>query len=1035
MTRIAPQALTTSPVAAVDALRLGVALFGLGGLGVEVVDRLNNRFHGRPEGIGLHPTYVDSVRADGYASPSGPFGLSFSAAEPRFLASDADYGGVLEQIAAGDPPDWAPPVTPAEARSILSAKLPRMIGFGGQPVSSYVAARLGWPGWEPRVEAGLRAAATADPAAEPLAVVVASLYGGTGIGHLPVFLHELQDRGHENVAVFVALPSQARGLLQPAQVADANARGIAVLRGLLRPRRYKHLFLVGSGNRALSRDPRGAAVEVIASTIGAWLENPASFRAEQATWLGQDLQGAATAERISALGAAEVVFPGDTLARQESCEHAARAWQLVTEISAVELGRATVEGERFAWSDPLTRALEEVTHAPTGSSAVAVFGDDLVVQGQARRVLGWFSAGLPDTEPIEPDGSRACLDGQPRRVRSTDLIRLASSVFRADSAYVVGAVRKARALHLAAFTSTVRDSLLEQLGGSRGIGLGEHPWALRRSTEFAGAAALRLESTATRIRWDLARAHEETEPLRRAREALERAEADLPAQVRTRGRFASQQGIAYLDAVDALFHVEALDLGLSALADHLSALAAVCREQVGPLEELVSELDAHRQACAAAAGGFDRHLRHLRAQPTLVVVPGPEPARAAIAAELARSAAGDVTPDLAVALLSRLRLRLDHGRLGPGRPVLEMPAVEGFTTAAEIRRTAASAVTGALSSDGVTSAVAASYLPALAHSLLEPQYVTCTLADALAVEFAHGWAEGQGGHADQEVVARFLDDRVLSPLLRAAASTVETAGSAGPVQPVTRRTVHLDRRTPRGLGCVAAGTAELVADGIERLLAETGVRATGGAPGRATMTTVVNRVPWHRIVELGGRTLADYRGVTRLPVHVDAAVRRAHELESRACELGHLDGRVLDPDVVLMLDDVAALRGFLALVATGRMPTDDADLLGTTAGTYRVDVAPEGRVRTPDWRVLGPVDDPLGALVELFGHPDSRRLRRAVVATWTQEQAKLLVDCNGDAHRARDMVHLALGEMRLPAGRASEHVAADVTLLARLAII
>jgi len=1033
--RIAPQALTSAPARVDDALLLGVALFGLGGLGVEVVDRLSNRFHGRPEDIGLYPTYVDSVRADGYASPSGPFGLSFSAAEASFLPSDADYASVLEQVAAGRPPDWAPPITAAEARSILSAKLPRMIGFGGQPISSYVAARLGWPAWEQRVDSGLRAAATADPAAEPLAVVVASLYGGTGVGHLPVFLEQLGARGHDNVVVFVALPSQAEGLLQPAQVADAHARGIAVLRGLLRPNRYKHLFLVGSGNRALSRDPRAAAVEVIATTVGAWLENPAAFRAEQATWLGQDLQGATAGERLSALGAAEVVFPVDTLARRESCEHAAGAWGLITGISAAELGRATEEGGRFAWSDPLTRALEEVTHSPVGTSAVAVFGEDQVVHGQVRRALGWFSVALPETQPIEPAGVRSALDGQPRRILAADLVRLATGAFRADDAYVATSVRKARAQHLADFTDAIREALYEQLGGKDGISLGERPWALRRGMEFAGSAARRLDDTAKRIRADLARAHDEGEPLRLAREELELREAALPAMVRTRGHFASRQGIDYLAVLENLFNITMLDLALVQLADHLTVLAAVCREQVRPLEALVAELDGHRQACTAAASEFDRHVRHLRCQPTLSVVPAPGAALTALTAELARTAAGDVTPELPVALLSRLRLRLDRSPGEPDRPVLEMPAVDGFTVAGRTRVTSTSRATGALSSDGVAAAIAASYLPALAYSLLEPQYATCTLADAMAADYTHGWVAGEGGHADADLVARFLGERVLSPLMGAAESTVEVTGSAGLVQPVTRRCVHIDRRTPRGLACVADGTAQLMVDGVERLLAEAAIRVVGGAPGRATMTTVVNRVPWHRVVELGGRALADYQRGTRLPVHVDPAARRAHDLERRAQELGHLRDRILDPDLVVMLDDVAALRSFLALVATGRMPTEDTDLLGSAAGYYRVDVAPAGRVHVPDWRVLGRVDDPLGALVELFAHPDSARLRTGVVEVWSQEQAKVLIDCGGDAQQARDMIALAMFDVHLPVGSAGGRFAADVTLLVRLAIL
>ncbi|MGH3975754.1 MAG: hypothetical protein ACRDS9_20840, partial [Pseudonocardiaceae bacterium] len=365
--RIPPEALSCDP-AGVDAQhRLGVMLCGLGGLGVEVIDRLNNRFHGHPERIGLHALYVDSVRADCYACSSGPFGLSFSAAESRFLASSADYATVLEVIAAGNPPDWAPPITPAEARAILTGKLPRMIGFGGQPVSSFVAANLAWPDWERRVDASRRAAVAVDPAAEPLTVVIASLYGGTGIGHLPLFLRRLKDFGRDNVAVFVALPSHAESLLPPAQVPEAHARGIAGLRGLLRPGLYQHLFLVGSGNRVLSRDPRGSAIEVIASTVGAWLENPAAFRSAQATWLGKDFAGATTVERLSTLGAAEVVFPADTLARRQSCDHAARAWHMVTEIGRDELNRASKDGARFAWSNPMIAELDGVTTALPGT--------------------------------------------------------------------------------------------------------------------------------------------------------------------------------------------------------------------------------------------------------------------------------------------------------------------------------------------------------------------------------------------------------------------------------------------------------------------------------------------------------------------------------------------------------------------------------------------------------------------------------------------------------------------------------------------
>src|SRR5690242_17737072 len=114
MVKIAPEALVSKPGGAAGTGRLGVSLFGLGGLGTQVVDRLLNRYQGQPEAIGLHPTWVDAVRNDSYATFAGPFRPSFSAAENRFLLSDAGYVSVLEEMAAGATPAGAPPITAAE---------------------------------------------------------------------------------------------------------------------------------------------------------------------------------------------------------------------------------------------------------------------------------------------------------------------------------------------------------------------------------------------------------------------------------------------------------------------------------------------------------------------------------------------------------------------------------------------------------------------------------------------------------------------------------------------------------------------------------------------------------------------------------------------------------------------------------------------------------------------------------------------------------------------------------------------------------
>lgn len=1010
MTRIAPEALSCDPVGVDELNRLGVTLLGLGGLGVEVVDRLSNRFHGRPERIGLHSLYVDSVRTDGYASPSGPFRLSFSEAESRFLASEADYAAVLQDVAAGNPPDFPLPITAPEARLILADKLPRMIGFGGQPVSSYVAANLGWPGWEQRVDKKLRAAKAVTPGAEALTVVIASLYGGTGIGHLPLFLDKLKGLEEENVAVFVALPSQAEGLLQPAQVPDAHARGIAGLRGLLQPGLYRHLFLVGSGNRVLSQDPRGSAIEVIASTIAAWLENPAAFRSEQATWLGQDFQGATTGERLSALGAAEVVFPSEALARQQACDHAARAWKMVIEIERDEVNRATADGEQFARSNSMTEQLNEISWTSPGTSAVAVFDSPQVVRNQVRKMYNQFSSSLPDTEPIDPRSVQSALDGQSRTMMSRHLVLWVENIVRSETEHVSNSLAKARERNLKMFMNKVQDWLNQQFDGKNDVRLADRPQVLQYAATFMGAAADLLERMARQIRDDLAWVRDQSEPLRKAREAVESTQNELPSTIQTRGWAGrSPQATDYLVAVEAHFDATMLDLTLAQLADHLDKLAEVCRTHAHPLTKLISEFDKHYQDCVAAASAFDEYLRHFRVQPTLIVVPTRGPGLDALTRELARAAFSDEMTDPARALLSWIVVRRESSKknqLVYSVQYGEEPTVDS-----------------------------ASPLPVLAYSRLQREYANCTLANALAAEYAHGWVPGQGGHPDRALIKRFLDEKVISPLLSAGGSTVELSGAVGKDQKIIRKSVHLDQRPVRKLGRVADGTAELVADVMTEMLTEASVQITPGAPGRATMTTVVNRVPWNRVVEFGGKVMENYRRGTLLPVHLDSAALEAYKIERNARAAGYLRGRdrILDPDVTLLLRDPEALWGFLNLIATDRMPVRKPDPLDRSADVYHIDLAPPGqRVSRPEWRDLGPVDDPLAALRELFHNDESPGLRKAVVETWRQASAKLVVDCGNDEQRTQDMIKKALQDLVLPEGNSGQRFAADVVLLRRV---
>ncbi|MGH3974518.1 MAG: hypothetical protein ACRDS9_14500, partial [Pseudonocardiaceae bacterium] len=232
----------------------------------------------------------------------------------------------------------------------------------------------------------------------------------------------------------------------------------------------------------------------------------------------------------------------------------------------------------------------------------------------------------------------------------------------------------------------------------------------------------------------------------------------------------------------------------------------------------------------------------------------------------------------------------------------------------------------------------------------------------------------------------------------------------------------------------ADGTAELVAEVVTTMLTEADVLVADGAPGRATMTTIINKVPWHRVAEFGGKVMENYHRGTRLPVHLDAAALRAYDVERKARQAGHLRGRdrILDPDVMLLLDDPDALWGFLSLIATGHMPVFHEDPADPNAQAYRIDLAPSGRGRAAEWQRLGPVNDPLATLLELFQNHDSHRLRRAVIATWQQAWAKLVVDCGNDQQRAQDMLQIALWDLDLPAGDSRKLFAADVALLVKV---
>ena len=937
MLTIAPQALSNGPGGAAGAGRLGVHLIGLGGFGCAVAERLSNRYQGQPDAIGLQLTWVDAVLHDAYASPSGPFGLSYNEAESRFLVSDGDYAAVLSEIADGHRPAGDLPITPLEARRILEAKLPPRTGFGGQSVPSYVAATLRFPTWETRLDVGRRDAQEVDQA-PAITIVVASLYGGVGVGHIKIFLERLRDRGVKNVFVFLGMPSHARLTLTLQQLPDAHSRAIGVLRGLLRPDLYTMLFLTGSGNNALVQNPRAAATEVVASSIGAWLENPSGFRTELATWLGSDLQGAGAADRISAIGAGEIVFPLDTFAQTQACEYAERALGLITEITPEQAELAARAGTAFAWADPLTHGLEPVLAAPPSRSAVARFEDEQAVSEQLRTVAAWISMVLPETEPLDPIPLRVVLEQQPAKVSTDELISINNNWARDEHREIEAHCRKARSRHVEQTVTAIHTRLHDEFGGAAGVVLGEQTAVMRRNVELFGTAASLYERTAARIRSDLDDVAEELRPIERAQEALELAAQALPQQqrIKIRGRRLAAEVDTYLDRAQDYFEAVALDGALKWLADHLERLAGACRAQIRGIASLVSELERHRQASAALRGAFESRLAHLEAQPTMRVVPNTPQGRADLLAELARAAAGDVQPQLELALLSRITVHLEVEGHETPVPVLNWPAIPGFTAAAEERVTTVSKSTGAVAANGTASVIAAAYLPRLAHTILEPQYASCTLADALAADFARGWAADAGGHADADLIRRFLDETVVSPILRAAGSTVELVDGPARLQPTTHRTVFLDGRAPRGLRCVAPQTAETMALQLHTLFHEATGMVIAGAPGRASVVTVVNRINWHRIGELRGEALLDYLGGTELPVHVDPAARRAHEIEQRAHHEGLLVGRTLDPAVLRFLDDPEALRAFLGLVAIGGMPTASGDLMDSEGEEYQL---------------------------------------------------------------------------------------------------
>ena len=993
--------------------RIAMLFLGIGGAGMTIINHLWDLFgasHAALNRLGVVLLGVDGIRDDAKTRVQpGNRGIDTGEAEEVFHLSGASPQELLERIAASPRPlPEFPSVTPKHARRLLDSIAHEGEGFGGLRVPSYISALLGMPAFRQSFgRAFKRTTAFVEAGRQPIVVIVASIAGGTGCGHLKPYAENVREMVGPGVAVWlVVVEGDAFANLEEFRadrdkMSALGARSVAASRELelLAEQTVDFTWVAGPGGASYATaSPLDGALASVAGSLETWARNPGALVANIPDWKAP-YGGLRRWEKQATIGGGRVTYLGSRWADLISAEVAVEALTTITTPTVETAARSRDAGRTIVQSLAPGALACEVADTPAGETvALARPLDDSL-----GRLVTNLSIDPEIGPPVRSDLNAVVQKNFSRfgRVDMGEVSKVVAKTIELDLDSLSDYATRSRDDARRALVAKLRQFHVDELSGADGAegrNLGGDPAVLVRTR---GAVAM-VEEISGQAVTRLAAAYDEIchgrdgDPLEVAMREADRRAADLGPSPR-RGQLGP-----WLEAMADVHHYRWWKATVAAALAEWRDLQAVANEAGQPLAALLRTFRdmAIGNSQDVAAISNELELRHQR--PDTRVVPLPKSRAAAGLSRSVREALAARGSGQPKSLLEAIRVRAHMpagSEVGAWDVVLLTPEVPDHKLACTwsvLSRTDPSIA------ERVADLTRDLFARLARHQGIGGECERRSLFEVLGIEYDELFAPDHGGVVTASLVDAFvgpiIDDLVTAsePLARLANASLTDRPA---VVRVPTATVFVDPCPP-----APGSTAELVRQAIARRLPNM-VAGQAGTLSRVTVTHGVSS----DLVRWRNDHFADYLS-TSIPVHTTLAGLRAWEIERRLHDDRLLE-RPLDAAVVRLLDHPNALGATLCLLAFDLLDqaTDPVDPIA--GPRYYVEVTKRSQLR----RVFfGTVADPASAVAQALVGEEADEVRPLLEQQWEDGWAKLKAHhgCDDKAAEARDR---KVAELVLPA--------------------
>lgn len=994
--------------------RIGMLVLAIGGAGMTVLNHLWDlcgATHAAIDRLGLVLLGVDGIRDDDKCLiQPGNRGIKTGKGEASFHLSGAIPKETLERIkASARPIAQFPSVMPLHARRLLESIAQEGDGFGGLRVPSFISAMLGMAGFVPSFDRAFRQAKDyVDSGRQPIVVIVASIAGGTGCGHLAPYATKVRELVGPGVAVWLvvvdgdAFAGLEKFRVDPTELAALGARSIAASRELelLPSQTVDFTWVVGAGNDSYaSTSPREGTLAATAATLETWIRNPGSLLASIPDWRAP-YGGLRAWEKLATFGGGRVSYLSTLWSDLISTEVAVEALTLITTPTAETAARSRDAGRTVVQGLAPGALASEVADTAAGETVSLARPTDEAVSRLVTN-LG------PDPEVGPP--VRSDLEATVRenfsaigRLDMGEVSKVVGKTIELDldrlSDYAAGAREQSRR----ALVAKLRQFHLDEFSGADGgdgRGLGGDPAVIVRTRGALATVEDALGQAVARLSagYDAICHSRDGDPLELAMREADRRAADLGPSPRRR-----QLG-PWLEAMGDVHFYRWWKAAVAAALAEWRDLQAVANDASQPLAGLLRALGdiAARNTAEVAALSNELVLRHER--PDTRVVPLPKSAAAAGLSRSVREALEGRDAGQPRTLLEAIRVRphMPAGSdVGAWDVVLATPAVPGIDKPA-MSWSVLSRMDATLT-ERVADLTSELFARLAHHQGIGAECERRTLDEVLAIEYEELFAPERGGVVSpalvDEFVAPIIDDLVTASEPLARLVNDSPTDRLAPVR-VPAAKVFVDPRPP-----APGSTAELIREAIARRLPD----MVPGQPATLARVTVMHGFSAD-LLKWRNERFGDYLS-TSIPVHTTVAGLRAWGIEGRL-HADRLINRPLDAAVVRLLDHPKALCAAVCLLAYGLIEADSDPADPTAGSRYHVSVTK----RNQEHRVFfGAVSDPAGAVVQALTGEDAPEIRPLLEQAWDDAWAKLKAHHGAD-EAAADARDRKVAELVLPA--------------------